>query len=215
MENNPKQLFPSDLKEPDFILLDELKHNDLLPFIRAAYKVRNKSYYFHNLMNSLFLGCLIFLMVKDVFLYGKWHFSSEFGYFSYGLLGSFLFIPLHEFIHVLAYKYVGAKETSYDMNLRKFYFMAMADQFVANAKQFRVVALAPFVVISCLCLISMLFTQGEWIYFPIGLLFTHSLFCSGDFGLLNYFETHKDKDVYTYDDKAKGESYFYARVKKA
>ncbi len=54
MENNPKQLFPSDLKEPDFILLDELKHNDLLPFIRAAYKVRNKSYYFHNLMNSLF-----------------------------------------------------------------------------------------------------------------------------------------------------------------
>jgi hypothetical protein len=42
----------------------------------------------------------------------------------------------------------------------------------------------------------------------------HMGMCSGDFGLLNYFEIHKDKEVVTYDDLATGLSYFYHREKR-
>lgn len=200
-----------DLKAPDFVLMDTLRHDDLLVFIKKAYEQKNISYYIYNFLAVVFLGILVGLMCKE-FVKGEFRFSTEFTYFSYGLLSTFLLIPLHEYIHVLAYKYVGAKNTSYDMNLKKFYFMAMADKFVANAKQFKIVALAPFVVISSMCLISIFFVSGYWIYFSIGIFFTHSLFCSGDFGLVNYFETHADKEVYTYDDKAAGISYFYEKV---
>ncbi len=150
-------------------------------------------------------------MFKEI-VKGEFRFSTEFIYFSYGLLATFTLIPLHEYIHALAYKYVGAKNTSYDMNLKKFYFMAMADKFVANAKQFRIVILAPFITISLACLLLFFILSGNWIYFPIGLFFTHTLFCSGDFGLLCYYETHKQKDIYTYDDKATGETFFYEKV---
>jgi hypothetical protein len=37
--------------------------------------------------------------------------------------------------------------------------------------------------------------------------------CSGDFGILSYFELHKDKEVVTYDDIENKISYFYGRVK--
>jgi len=57
---------------------------------------------------------------------------------------AFALIPSHEYIHVLAYKSKGAKNTSCDANLKKFYFMAIAYRFVANKKEFQIVALAPF-----------------------------------------------------------------------
>lgn len=159
---------------------------------------------------TIFALLLVGLMLKDV-VRGEWQLSEEFAYFSYGLLGSFLLIPLHEYIHALAYRYVGATNTSYDMNLRKFYFMAMADRFVASAKNLTLVLLAPFVVISILSLSIALVVSGNWTFFPLGVFFTHAMFCSGDFGMLNYLQTHQDTELYTYDDKAKGESYFYAK----
>jgi len=39
--------------------------------------------------------------------------------------------------------------------------------------------------------------------------------CSGDFGLLSYFEYHKDKNVVTYDEIASNTSYFYGLAKQA
>ena len=36
--------------------------------------------------------------------------------------------------------------------------------------------------------------------------------CSGDFGLLSYFEFNKDKQVVTYDDIENKISYFYGHT---
>lgn len=36
--------------------------------------------------------------------------------------------------------------------------------------------------------------------------------CSGDFGLLSYFEYHKNKHVVTYDDVENQISYFYGKI---
>jgi hypothetical protein len=201
-----------DLKEPEFVLMDKLNHSDLFPFIKKAHQKRNLVFYFFNAINLLFGIVLLTLMLKEV-VKGDFRFSEEFTYFSYGLISTFALIPLHEYIHALAYKFVGATNTSYDMNLRKFYFMAMADKFVADSKEFRIVILAPFVSISIVCLILYVSFSGIWKFYPVGLFFTHTLFCSGDFGLLSYLESNKSKEIYTYDDKARGESYFFERLK--
>lgn len=200
-----------DLEEPKFVFIDKLKHKDLMPFIVRAHKKRTKVFYFFNAINLLFGIVLFTLMLKEI-VKGEFRFSTEFAYFSYGSISTLILIPLHEYIHALAYKYVGAKNTSYDMNLRKFYFMAMADKFVANAREFKVVILTPFITITAICVLIYFLAVGYWKYFILGIFFTHTLFCSGDFGLLNYLEYNKSKDIYTYDDKQKGESYFYERI---
>ena len=90
---------------------------------------------------------------------------------------------------------------------------APADQFVANKKEFQIVALAPFVVITSVGLVLLFFTTPLWSMTVLGALLTHTAFCSGDFGLLSYFDFHKDKEIVTYDDKESRVSYFYGLKK--
>jgi hypothetical protein len=45
------------------------------------------------------------------------------------------------------------------------------------------------------------------------ILFAHTAMCSGDFGLLNYFEFYKDKEIVTYDDVENKISYFYEQTR--
>ncbi|MBK7234060.1 MAG: DUF3267 domain-containing protein [Saprospiraceae bacterium] len=123
-----------------------------------------------------------------------------------------LLIPLHEYIHVLAYKSQGATNTSYDVNLKKFYFMALADKFVANKREFKIAALAPFIVITT-TLIILLFLANTNLKLTISaVLFAHTAMCSGDFGLLSYFEFNKEKQIVTYDDVENKISYFYGKT---
>ena len=89
--------------------------------------------------------------------------------------------------------------------------MALADKFVANRKEFQIVALLPFIVISTTLLILLCFAGQVWSFTILGVLLTHTAFCSGDFGLLSYFDYHKDKDVVTYDDIENRISYFYGK----
>jgi hypothetical protein len=89
--------------------------------------------------------------------------------------------------------------------------MAMADQFVASRREFRLVALAPFLLINLVSIFLFFTVPLAWTYTVLGTLLTHTAFCSGDFGLLSYFEFHQDKEVVTYDDKENQVSYFYGR----
>ena len=77
----------------------------------------------------------------------------------------------------------------------------MADKFVANKKEFKVVALSPFITISITLIVLLFLVNGFWLYTILGILLTHTAFCSGDFGLFSYFEFHNDTEVVTYDDK--------------
>jgi len=125
----------------------------------------------------------------------------------YGFAIALLIIPLHEWIHGLAYKYVGAKEISYTANWKKFYFTAQADHFVVNEKEFRLVAFAPFVVITSLALaIGLAF--GQYLLM-LGLIFAHTTMCSGDFALVSYFYQNRGKGLVTYDDYSNQIAYFF------
>jgi hypothetical protein len=202
---------PTDLTQHGYVEIDRLGHKELVPFIRTYMKkptLFSILYYLANIICFALVGYLFAIRINS----SDYDVGDRFTHFSYGLALAFVLLPLHEYIHVVAYKSQGAKNTSYDANFRKFYFMALADKFVANEKEFRVIALAPFVFISSSLILLLFLVDGNWNLTIAGTLLTHTAMCSGDFGLLSYFEFHKDKDVVTYDDISNGVSYFYAKT---
>lgn len=199
---------PEELSEKGYVLLDKLGHKELVPFIRSYMKKRTKYSTFYYLSNIVVFGLVGYFFVQGYNL-PNYSFGDRFAHFSYGLAIAFALLPLHEFIHVLAYKSQGATNTSYDANLKKFYFMALADKFVANKKEFQVVALAPFMIITIALIILLFVVKINWTLTISSILLAHTAMCSGDFGLLSFFEFHKDKEPVTYDDVENKISYFY------
>lgn len=203
-------ILPNQLEQLDYQLQDSLSHQELVPFIRTYMKKNTRFSIIYTLLNVFFFGIILFWFWRN---YGTEGFeiSEGISYLSYGFAFAFMLVPLHEYIHVLAYKSQGAKQTSYDANWKKFYFMALADKFVANKKEFQIIALAPIVVISLVFLLFILFTSKLWTFTILGTLMVHTAFCSGDFGLLSYFDFHKNKEIVTFDDVENKISYFYQK----
>jgi len=201
-------LHPNDLKDNGYLLLDELQHQELIPFVKK-YIRKNTFFSWMYYMATLIFFVIGILLVLRGYNNEGYKFMDNFSKFTLGFALALLLLPLHEYLHVLAYKFVGAINTSYDSNIKKLYFMAIADQFVANRKEFRIVALAPFFVITTAVLLSTIFVNSNLQIILIGVLFAHTSMCSGDFALLSYFQFHKDKEVCTYDLKEEKVSYFY------
>ncbi len=203
-------LQPAELAEQNYVLIDKLHHNELVGFIQLYMKKRTTYVVFYYLANLLVFALAGYFFVEGYAL-PDYNVGERFTHFSIGLALAIALLPLHEYIHVLAYRSQGAKNTLYAANLKKFYFMALADQFVANKKEFEVVALAPFAVISLTLLVLLFVVSPSWTITIIGTLLAHTAMCSGDFGLLSYFEFHKDKQPVTYDDVESKTSYFYGK----
>ena len=68
----------------------------------------------------------------------------------FSILGCALIIPVHEFIHWIAYKKEGANEVRFGAIWKSFVFYAAAHNFAADYKTFRRIALAPFYILSVL-----------------------------------------------------------------
>lgn len=133
----------------------------------------------------------------------------------FGLIFTFtVLIVLHELIHAIAYRRVGARHLSFGMELRKFLFYVQADREVLNYKQFKIVALAPVILVGLLSTLGMvIFYNQPAFYFFLPIFSFHSLFCGGDFGLLCFFQNRPDQNILTFDVKEEGKTYFYASKK--
>lgn len=204
-------ILPEKLEEQGYELIDSLNHKDLIPFIIECEKKKTLFTYLFWISSLLpFFAVVpyILILVKNQEIST----GSLISYGAYGIALTLVLIPFHELIHALAYRYVGAKNTSYDMNLKKFYFMAMADKFVANRSEFLIVGMAPFIVISLLLILFILLAGPLWKLTLLLTLAIHTGCCRGDFALLGYFQYYKDFDVVTYDDKEIGMSYFYKKL---
>ncbi len=119
-------------------------------------------------------------------------------------------IPLHELLHGVAFKILGAGKLIFGANFREMVFYVTVDRFVLDKKQFYFLALTPFVVFSLL-FIPFLFVSNIYIQWVASLLLAfHTSCCIGDFGLMAYFSKEgKGADLYTYDDVTTKTSYFF------
>ena len=130
-------------------------------------------------------------------------------------LGFFVFfvvlLPLHELVHGLAYRLVGAKAVSYHADWRRFTFYAAADGFVASTREFCGVALAPFAIINAGLLLAYGLAGPPVTWVCLGALWLHTAGCAGDFALVNFLYRHRRKALVTYDNVGAAKSFFYAR----
>ena len=208
----PSTIAVEELNDPlRFREIRMLKHDELIPFIQEQYK--NKTYvlqiyqWCNLLLVAIFLAWGTYVLMKT-----EYSFSTLLSWTGIGIAISFsIIIMIHEGIHGLAYKWAGAPEISYGGSFKKFYFYAAADQFVVNQRQFTIVALAPFIVVSTLSLLGLFFVTIPETFLLLGLLLMHTMMCGGDFGMINFL-LNQEHPVYTYDDMEKKTSWFYEKI---
>ncbi|MEJ0081713.1 MAG: DUF3267 domain-containing protein [Puia sp.] len=204
------KLTPEELEENGYVLLDEMNHSEIVPFVKKFLRKRTWFSSFYYLSVIVSFSVLLFFCIK-IYHSGIYTFDKILIQIVFGFLLTLALVPFHELIHALAYKLEGAKRTSFDANFKRFYFLAIADQFVASKREFKIVALAPFLVISMALLIVSFFSGEGWKVTMATTLTIHSLACSGDFALLSYFEFNRKKEVVSYDDKENKVSFFFGR----
>lgn len=119
-------------------------------------------------------------------------------------------IIAHELLHGIAYKLVGAKKVYFGAILSQFVFYAGSDGENFSGREFRFIALFPFAVVFLLGAISLILFP-EYFLGILTILFLHTLFCSGDFAVVNFMQQYDLNQIITFDSREKGETYFYQK----
>ena len=208
-----RKLTPEDLQnESEFELLTEVSHQKLREFVveqitKEKYVIRIYSIY-----QGIMMMIFVFLLTRGIVLSIKGH--SEL-LIEIGLSIAFslsALIVFHELLHAFAYLLTGARKISFGVIPKKFIFYALADRQVIAKRAFHIVALAPFVVVKLICLIGLIeFYNEQIMYFFLSVMCLHSLFCAGDIAMLAFYRIHKEKEIYNFDSKSEGKTYFYNR----
>lgn len=195
--------------EAQFTQLEMLPYAEMIPFVQREFKYPTPLVRLYIVLNVLIVGIMLVLGYLQISS-SKINIGDLFSSVSLGLAASMtILIPIHEAIHGLAYKMVGAPSVSYGGNWRKLYFYAVADRFVIGRKHFRMVAIAPFLVISLLSIIALFFVSISMQWFLWGLLLLHTGACAGDFGMLAFYQRHPEGELLTFDDVAAQKAYFF------
>jgi len=197
--------------ESKYRLVRAMPIDELKPFVVENIRKENKYAAGYIMLNYVLLfGVILFIAFSPR---ESAPFKILLMYFGIGVALCFsILIVLHEIIHGIAFKLVGAPKVSFGGSIRKFVFYAAANKFVANRNSFSKVALAPFVVITALSIVTFLFGNVYLKWLAVGVLLGHTSLCGGDFAMLSFFEEHKEKEMFTYDDMENKIMYFYEKI---
>ena len=199
---------PEQLAAAGYRLHHELAHDALVPFVKAQLKPLSPVSVFYWVFNLLLVAAILYFL----FAQPRMAWPVALSNLSLGfLLFLTLLLPLHEWVHGLVYRWLGAPKVRYVAHWRQLVFYCVADQFVAGPRSFLWVALAPFVLINSLLLLALAFAGPALFYVLLGALLLHSGGCSGDFGLVAYFYNHRHQHPVTYDDVGLQKSFFYLK----
>lgn len=159
----------------------------------------------------IFFLCIALIVRINISGYFPWK-----NIFFHSILGLVVFpvlaIPVHEFLHIIPYFLSGAKRIRIGMDLRQYMFYVTAHRYVATERQFRLVALVPFLLVSAVLIYLILTLPGLWKWSLSLFLFMHATMCAGDFAMLNFYFLNKGKKIYTWDDFDKKIAYFYEEI---
>jgi len=202
--------------ESEFELLTEVSHQKLREFVMEQITEEKYAIRIYSIYQLIMMIVFVFLLTRGIVLSIKGHSGIliEIGLsivFSLSAL-----IVIHELLHALAYLLTGARKISFGVIPKKFVFYALADRQVIAKRAFYIVALTPFIVVKLICLIGIIeFYNEQIIYFFLSVMCLHSLFCAGDIAMLAFYRIHKGKEIYNFDNKSEGKTYFYSRINKA
>ncbi|GAB3889800.1 DUF3267 domain-containing protein [Spirosoma agri] len=135
------------------------------------------------------------------------------GQIGVGGVAFFLVLPLHEFIHGLAFKRVGAPTVRYGGSLKNGMVYAYSQLFPATMGEVAFVAVMPFLVITTMGVVGLILWPFYAVSFIV-LLLIHTAGCIGDFVLIRYYLKNRHRTIYTYDDvDVERRSYFFAEIR--
>lgn len=121
-------------------------------------------------------------------------------------------VPIHEFIHGLAFRSIGAPRVGYGYSLKSVMVFAYSQLFPATMRETAFVALLPFLIITTGLCVGLV-VWPAYLTFWLLLLLIHTAICMGDFALVRYYLKNRHRTIYTYDDvEGKRHSYFFAEV---
>ena len=207
------KLTPEDLiNGNEFELLTEVSHQNLREFIVEQIKAEKYIIRIYSAYQVIMLIVFVFFLTRSIILSIK-GFPGQLVQIGLAVLFSFsVLIIIHELLHALAYLLTGSRRISFGLILRKFVFYALADRQVVASKAFHFVALTPFVVVKLICLMGIVaFFNQPIMYFFVSVMCLHSLFCAGDIAMLAFYNLHRGKEIYNFDNRSEGKTYFYIR----
>jgi hypothetical protein len=197
----------------EYELIEMLDYRSMLGFIKKNLNTKTlimKAFYAFLFLTGMGYGAFSVIMVEEKLA----------GFFlllgltvSIFILSVIPIIPIHELLHGLAFKFMGAGKLVFGANFKEFVFYVTVDRFVLNKKQFYFLALTPFIVLT-LVFLGFLFVNDlytRWV--GLVLLAFHTSCCIGDFALMAYFARFgKNEKVFSYDDVTTKTSYFFKKV---
>lgn len=187
-----------------------IAYNDLINFIFDHLKQKTALMIFFWATCFLFLGIAVLIRIK---ISGFFPVNKI---LSHSLLGAVIFpvlcIPVHELLHIIPYYLSGARKIRIGMDLKQYLFYVTAHRYVATPRQFIIVAVIPFIIISVIFTLLIIILPGLWKWSLSLFLFAHTTMCAGDFALLNFYYLNRDKKIYTWDDADQKMAYFYEKL---
>lgn len=200
-----------EIEKHGYELTDCLEHDALIPFLNQKLQLKKSPVYY------VYLVCLMLPLAAFSYTITFYAAKGELALLNtilhvvLGIILVMAFIPVHELLHWVAYKLVGAQQVSFQANFKKLYFLTVANRFVTNSNEFRLVATLPFLSAIVLAILSVAFSGVYWSITWIVFLLIHNFFCGGDFILLNFMENNRKKGIITYDDTDQKVSYFFMK----
>ena len=127
-------------------------------------------------------------------------------------IGFFALLPIHEFIHGLAFKRVGAPKVGYGYSLKSLMVYAYSQNFPTTMREVALVAGMPFLIITAGLIVGWVLLPSYALFWGL-LLLIHTSGCIGDFVLINYHRKNHHRTIYTYDDvEGERRTYFFEEV---
>lgn len=197
--------------DPSFRLVLELGFEEVIPFVFKQIRTRGAISTLYMGVNLLMLGIILVTLLTGLadrsMTWGSLFRQSITGI----LAGSVAMIPVHELLHGLVYRLLGAKKIRFGADLRQFLFFVTADRHTISGSQLHLLALAPFLVINLTALVLTLTLLPDVLLFSAFLLLSHNIMCIGDFAISN-FVWNAPKKLYSFDEPELRRSYFYEKV---
>jgi hypothetical protein len=207
----PRQGIETLQSDPAYHLIYKLGFQDMVPFVMQQIKRKGLFSWLYATVNLTILAFIIIYAIVTLFDHSLGWKSLLIQFALGAFSGSILVIPVHELLHGLAYRILGAKKIIFGADLSQFIFFVTAKQYVVSGREIHLLTLAPFVIINLFTIGMTLWILPHWIFFSGVFLLSHNIMCIGDFATSNFVSKAKGR-IYNYDEPEYKLSYFFEEL---
>ena len=197
--------------DPGYRLVMELDFNDMIPFVLSNIRRRSIVSILFAMANLGMVFFIVWYVITGVT--GSqitWHAilrQSVMGIVS----GSILVIPLHEILHGLAYRVLGARKIKFGVDFQQFIFFVTADRYPVTSRELSFLAMTPFLLINLAAGVMSITLIPQLTLLLAFMLLSHNIMCIGDFALVNFVLPLKGR-IFNFDKPEIKKSYFYQEI---